>query len=81
MLSVTLQRFHPAGAADASGFAAIACDEMVIHTNDAAPRLWAAWLDSASPRRRGHDVARIHIDGDTEQSGLTRSRDVISPGR
>lgn len=28
--------FHPAGAADASGFAAMACDELLIHTDDAA---------------------------------------------
>jgi hypothetical protein len=28
--------FHPMGMADASGFAAMACDEMLIHTDDAA---------------------------------------------
>lgn len=28
--------FHPMGTADGSGFAAMACDEMLIHTNDAA---------------------------------------------
>jgi len=28
--------FHPWGAADRSGFAAMACDEMLIHTDDAA---------------------------------------------
>jgi Mycothiol maleylpyruvate isomerase N-terminal domain len=28
--------FHPAGNPDASGFAAIACDELLIHTDDAA---------------------------------------------
>lgn len=26
--------FHPFGMADASGFAAMACDEMLVHTND-----------------------------------------------
>ena len=31
-----MRGFHPAGAADASGFAAMACDEMLIHTDDAA---------------------------------------------
>jgi hypothetical protein len=32
----SLRGFHPAGAADPSGFAAMACDELLIHTDDAA---------------------------------------------
>lgn len=32
----TARGFHPMGAADASGFAAMACDEMLVHTDDAA---------------------------------------------
>jgi len=28
--------FHPFGMADASGFAAMGCDEMLVHTDDAA---------------------------------------------
>lgn len=32
----TARGFHPMGAADPSGFAAMACDEMLIHTDDAA---------------------------------------------
>ncbi len=32
----TARGFHPMGMADPSGFAAMACDEMLIHTDDAA---------------------------------------------
>ena len=32
----TARGFHPMGTADPSGFAAMACDEMLIHTHDAA---------------------------------------------
>jgi hypothetical protein len=38
-----MRGFHPAGAADASGFAAMACDEMLIHTDDAARGLGLAF--------------------------------------
>lgn len=31
--------FHPAGSPDASGFAALACDEILVHTHDAATGL------------------------------------------
>jgi hypothetical protein len=40
--------WHPAGLADTSGFAAMACDELLVHTADAA----AGWT-CRSPRRRG----------------------------
>ncbi len=33
---VDLRGYHPAGAADRTGFAAMACDEMLVHTDDAA---------------------------------------------
>lgn len=35
----TARGFHPMGSADASGFAAMACDEMLIHTDDVARAL------------------------------------------
>lgn len=38
--------FHPLGTADPSGFAAMACDEMLIHTDDAARGLGVAFEPS-----------------------------------
>lgn len=38
--------FHPMGAADPSGFAAMACDEMLVHTDDAARGLGALFEPS-----------------------------------
>jgi Mycothiol maleylpyruvate isomerase N-terminal domain len=35
--------WHPAGLADASGFAAMACDELLVHTDDAARGLGLAF--------------------------------------
>jgi hypothetical protein len=40
----TARGFHPFGTADPSGFAAMACDEMLIHTDDAARGLGVAFL-------------------------------------
>jgi uncharacterized protein (TIGR03083 family) len=40
--------WHPAGLADASGFAAMACDELLVHTDDAARGLG---LGFTRPRR------------------------------
>lgn len=39
----TTRGFHPFGMADPSGFAAMACDEMLIHTDDAARGLGLAF--------------------------------------
>lgn len=39
--------FHPWGDADASGFAAMACDEMLIHTDDAARGLGVTFVPPA----------------------------------
>jgi uncharacterized protein (TIGR03083 family) len=38
--------FHPAGLADPSGFAAMACDELLIHTDDAARGLGVEFAPS-----------------------------------
>lgn len=38
-MPVTARGFHPAGSADPSGFAAMACDEILVHTHDAATGL------------------------------------------
>ena len=49
--------FHPAGRADASGFAAMACDELLVHTADVA----AAWGESfaAEPGLAGRVLHRL----------------------
>ena len=38
-LPASARGFHPMGAADPSGFAAMACDEILVHTHDAATGL------------------------------------------
>jgi uncharacterized protein (TIGR03083 family) len=42
-----LRGWHPAGLADASGFAAMACDELLVHTDDAARGLGVSFRPPA----------------------------------
>jgi uncharacterized protein (TIGR03083 family) len=49
--------FHPDGAADPSGFAAMACDELLIHTDDAARGLGLRF--APDPELAGRVLARL----------------------
>jgi uncharacterized protein (TIGR03083 family) len=49
--------FHPMGAADASGFAAMACDEILIHVRDAGTGLGAEFTADAG--LAGRVLARL----------------------
>lgn len=58
--------FHPMGMADASGFAAMGCNEMLIHTNDAARGLGRTFVPGSA---LAEDVLRrlfpwVAVDGD-----------------
>jgi hypothetical protein len=44
--------WHPMGMADASGFAAMGCDELLVHTRDAAEGLGRPFTPSAGPAER-----------------------------
>ena len=68
-----MRGFHPAGAADASGFAAMACDELLIHTDDAARGLGLAFTPDS--RLAGRVLARLfpwHEPGDDDAWQLLR---------
>ena len=57
--------FHPAGAADPSGFAAMACDELLVHIDDAARGLGLRF--SPDPDLAARVLARLfpwHAPGD-----------------
>ncbi len=55
--SDTARGFHPMGDADRSGFAAMACDEMLIHTNDIADGLGAEFRPP--PELADHVLRRL----------------------
>jgi hypothetical protein len=68
-----MRGFHPAGAADASGFAALACDEMLIHTDDAARGLGLTFTPDGE--LAGRVAARLfpwHDPGAEDQWQLLR---------
>src|ERR1700691_1595944 len=52
-----IRGFHPAGAPDAAGFAAMACDELLIHTDDAARGLGLRF--APDPALAGKGLARL----------------------
>lgn len=59
--------FHPAGAADPSGFAAMACDELLVHADDAARGLGLTF--APDPALAGRVLARLfpwHVPGDDD---------------
>jgi uncharacterized protein (TIGR03083 family) len=47
-----IRGFHPEGAADPSGFAAMACDELLVHTDDAARGLGVEFSPDRGLARR-----------------------------
>jgi hypothetical protein len=56
-LPETQRGYHPMGAADASGFAAMACDEILVHTRDAGTGLGAEFAPEAG--LAGRVLARL----------------------
>lgn len=78
-----IRGFHPAGAADPSGFAAMACDELLVHTDDAARGLGRRF--SPDPRLPGRVLARLfpwHDPGDDPWRTLLWANGRIDlPGR
>jgi uncharacterized protein (TIGR03083 family) len=75
--------FHPAGAADPSGFAAMACDELLVHADDAARGLGRRF--SPDPSLAARTLARLfpwHEPGDDPwQTLLWANGRVDLPGR
>ena len=78
-----LRGFHPAGAADRSGFAAMACDELLVHADDAARGLGLRFRPDAD--LAGRILARLfpwHQPGDDPwQTLLWAHGRVDLPGR
>jgi uncharacterized protein (TIGR03083 family) len=75
--------FHPFGAADPAGFAAMACDELLVHTDDAARGLGLRFVPD--PGLAGRVLARLFPwhdpDGDPWQTLLWANGRISLPGR
>jgi uncharacterized protein (TIGR03083 family) len=75
--------WHPAGLADTSGFAAMACDELLVHTGDAARGLGLSFTPSAGLSRA--TLRRLFpwapIDADPWQGLLWANGRVDLPGQ
>lgn len=78
-----IRGFHPDGPADPSGFAAMACDELLVHTHDAARGLGRRF--SPDPGLAARVLARLfpwHDPGDDPwQTLLWANNRVDLPGR
>lgn len=56
-LPATQRGYHPMGSADASGFAGMSCDEILVHTRDAGTGLGAEF--TPDPALAGRVLARL----------------------
>lgn len=79
----TTRGFHPAGSPDPSGFAAMACDELIVHTHDAARGLGLEFRPDAA--LAGRVLGRLfpwHQEGgDPWQMLLWANGRIDIPGR
>jgi uncharacterized protein (TIGR03083 family) len=79
----TVRGFHPDGSPDPSGFAAMACDELLVHTYDAAQGLGLPF--SADPTLAGRVLARLfpwhEIGNDPWATLLWANGRIDLPGR
>jgi uncharacterized protein (TIGR03083 family) len=78
-----LRGFHPFGSPDPSGFAAMACDEILVHTADAAAGLGRAFR--GDERLAAEVLARLYpwhtVDGDPWETLLWANGRTEMPGR
>jgi uncharacterized protein (TIGR03083 family) len=78
-----LRGFHPFGSPDPSGFAAMACDELLVHAADAAAGLGRSFR--GDERMASEVLARLYpwhtVDGDPWETLLWANGRVELPGR
>lgn len=79
----TLRGFHPAGSPDPSGFAAMACDELLVHTHDAGRGLGLDFRPDAT--LAGRVLSRLfpwhQVDSDPWDTLLWANGRIDLPGR